>query len=320
MQFFDQAQAAFIEAVCNNDAGATMFFQRQLEQILAKTYEVQYADLPWRNLFPVSTEVNPGADTITYHVMDRVGVAKIIGAYAKDLPRADAFSKEVKSSVKGIGVAFGYNTQELRAAKMLNVPLEQRKANSAARATEELFNSIAFDGDADTGLPGFLSNPNITVTTVPNGAGGNPEWSTKTPDEILFDINALFEGIFTLTLMKERPDTLLLPPAQYSYIVSTPRSANSDTTILQYVVNNSPYIASAANIIPVNQMTGSGAGSTDQMAAYTRSPEKLQAQVPMEQMFLPVQRKGLEFEIPSEARTGGVVIYYPLSVALANSI
>lgn len=319
MLLIDSAIQFYLDQAFSDGAG--MWFQRQLEQVLAKTFEVKYAELPWRTLFPVSNEMNPAADTITYHVLDRVGVAKIIGAYAKDLPRADAFAQEVKSPVKTLGISFGYNTDEIRKARWLNTPLEQRKANAARRGTEESFNSIAFDGDADTGLPGFLSNPNITVTTVPNGAtSGTSFWSGKTPDEILFDINALFEGIFSLTLMIERPNTLLLPPAQYSFIASTPRSANSDTTILQYVVNNSPYIASAANIIPVNQMTGSGAGSTDQMCAYDRSPEKLQAHVPMEQQFLPVQQKGLEFEIPSEARTGGVVIYYPLSVALANGI
>ena len=314
----DSAAISYLDSAFGD--GTSIWFQRQLEQVLAKVYNVRYANLPHRELFPVSNEVNPAAETITYHVFDKVGVAKILAAYAQDLPLADVFAKEVKSPIKGIGSSFSTNTDEIRKGVWQKTALEPMKALASRRAVEELFNLIAFNGDADTGLPGFLTNPNITTTTVPNGAGGDPEWNTKTPDEILFDVNSLFDGIFTLTKMVERPNTLLLPPAQYSFISATPRSSTSDTTILQYIINNSPYISSAADIIPVNQMTGSGAGNTDQMAAYDKSPEKLQNHIPMEQMFHPPQRKGLSFVTPSEARAGGVIIYYPLSVALAQGI
>lgn len=318
MLLIDSGLQSYMDVACGDGAG--MWFNRQLEQVLAKTYEVKYANLPHRELFPVSHEMNPAADTITYHVMDRVGVAKLIGAYAQDLPRADAFAKEVKSPVKTSGISFGYTTDEIRKGKWLNVPLEQRKANAANRGNEELVNSIAFNGDADTGLPGFLSNPNITTSTVPDGVSTSPLWVNKTPDEILADVNNLFGGIFTLTLMVERPNTLLLPPAQWSYISSTARSANSDTTILQYIVNNSPYINSANDIKPVNQLTGAGAASADIMVAYDKSNEKLEEHIPMELQYLPVQQKGLEFIVPGESRTGGVVIYYPLSVAVGSGI
>ena len=300
--------------------GTSLVFQRQLTQVLARTYDVKYADLPFRSLFPVSTEVSEGANTIEYHVYDQVGVAKLIGAYGKDMPRADVHAKLVQSPVRSSGVSFGYTTQEIRAAALGNQPLEQRKANATKRANEELFNRIAFNGDSKSGLPGFLSNPNITITTVPDGAGGDPEWTEKTPDEILSDVNNLFGSIFTLTKMKERPNTLLLPPAQWNYIASTPRSSGDSVSILQWIIQNSPFIASAANIIPVNQMTGSGVGDTDQMCAYDMNPDAVQAHIPMEQKFYAVQIDGLDYTVTSEARTGGVIIYYPLSVATASGI
>lgn len=300
--------------------GTSLFFQRSLTQVLAKSYDVLYADLQARSLFPVSNEVNEGATTLKYRVYDRVGLAKFIGGYAKDLPRADAFGKEVTSPLKVSGVSFGYNTEEIRNAQFAGQPLEQRKANAARRATEELFDDTAWFGDADTGLPGFLTNPNITTTTVVDGAGGDSEWSTKTPDEILDDVNDLFGDIFESTLMKEKPNTLLLPVSQWSFISSTRLATGTDTTILQYIVNNSPYIASADDIKPVNELNGAGTAGADIMVAYDKNPDKLQFHIPMEQKFLPVQMKGLEFIIPSEAKTGGVVIYYPASVSIGEGI
>ena len=74
---------------------------------------------------------------------------------------------------------------------------------------------------------------------------------------ILFDINDLFADIFETTKMVEQGNTLLVPPSQWSFIMSTPRSTNSDTTIAQYIVNNSPYINSMEDIIAVNECQAS---------------------------------------------------------------
>ena len=38
------------------------------------------------------------------------------------------------------------------------------------------------------------------------------------------------------------PNTVLLPVAQYTLIASTPRSTASDTTILEYFIQNNPFI------------------------------------------------------------------------------
>lgn len=302
------------------DAVNAMFFQRELELIKARSYDVKYADLIARNLFPVSNEGGFAITSITYQVYDQVGAAKLINAYAKDLPRADVGGKEVTIPVKESGISYGYTVKEIAAARMTGKPLDQRRANAARRANEELINDIAFNGRADAGLPGFLSNPNIPAITVVNGAGGTPEWTTKTPDEILFDINDLFGDVFENTKMKERADTLLIPPAQWNYIASTPRASNSDTSILSYVVKNSPFLKSVDDVIPVNELVGAGTAGVDIMVAYTRNPEKLQLEIPGELQFLAPQEQGLELVVPGWSSIGGVNVYYPLSAAIGEDI
>jgi len=120
--------------------------------------------------------------------------------------------------------------------------------------------------------------------------------------------------------MVERPNTLLVPPNQWSFISSTPRSANSDTTILQYLVQNSPYLNSESDIIPVNEMVGAGTAGVDVMVAYDRNPDKLQLEIPVELEYLPVQQKNLEFIIPGRSRVGGLNVYYPLSLSIGEGI
>jgi len=302
-----------------DDVGS-MFFQRELELVKTSSYDTLYADLIARNLFPVSNEGGLAIQTITYRSYDKVGAAKLINGYAKDLPRADVGGKEITIPVKEIGNSYGYTIREIAASQMTGRSLDTARAGAARRAHEEIINDVAFNGRADAGMPGFLSNPNIPTITVVNGAGGTPQFNTKTPDEILFDINDLFADVFQNTKMKERADTLLLPPNQWSYISSTPRSGNSDKTILKWIIENSPFLTSEDSVIPVNELVGAGTAGVDIMVAYTRRPDKLQLEIPYEFTSLAPQESGLEIEIPCHSTLGGVNVYYPMSAAIAEDI
>lgn len=303
------------------DADGAFFFQRQLEHVKAKSYDVRRAELKARTIFPVSNDGGHGITSITYRTYDQSGAAKIINAYADDLPRADVAGKETVIPVRSVGISYGYNLDEIQSSQLTGQGLDQRRANAATRSVEQVVNDVAFFGDATSGLPGLFSNPNIPTGAVANPGSGTA-WVNKTPDEILFDVNDLFADIFETTKMVEQGNTLLLPPSQWSYISSTARSANSDTTILQYLVQNCPYLSSEADVIPLNECVAANNPelSTDAMVAYDRNPDKLQLEIPVELEMLPIQQKNLEFVVPGRSRLAGLNIYYPLSLAIATGI
>ena len=117
----------------NDDVG--IFLARELETILSRSYEVEYADIKYASLLPISSEVGPGADSFTYRVFDKQGSMKVIQDKAQDLPRADVLRKEVTHPVRSLGASFAYTIQETRAAAMVpNMNLEQRRANAVRRA------------------------------------------------------------------------------------------------------------------------------------------------------------------------------------------
>ena len=187
------------------DADGAFFFQRQLEHIKSKSYDVRYADLKARELFPVSNEGGAGITSITYRTYDQVGAAKIINAYADDLPRADVKGKETSIPVRSVGISYGYDLDEIQSSQMVGASLDQRRANAARRAVEQVVNDVAFYGDTTSGLPGLFSNPNIpTGAVVASGTGSTTQWANKTPDQILFDVNDLFTDIFDTTKMVEK--------------------------------------------------------------------------------------------------------------------
>lgn len=304
----------------NLDAASSIFFRRELEFVKAKSYDVEYQDLMARQLFPVSGEAGAHAQLITFTSYDRVGMAQIISSYAKDLPRADISGVQETSPVRAIGLSFGYTVDEIMTAEAVGKPLEQRRVNAVQRGSEETIDHIAWYGDAATGLPGFLTNPNIPTGAVAPGAGGGTTWASKTPAEILQDVNNLFGTVYEQTLKKERPTRLLVPILQWNYIMSTARSEVTDTTIASFLVQNSPWLSSLDDIMAIAELNGAGTGGADMMVIYTPDPDKLTMEVPLELQFLPAQEQGLWIETPAWAKTGGVIIYKPLSVRFAYGI
>ena len=302
----------------NLDAGESIFFARELEFVKTQTYDIKYPDLKARVLFPLDFSTNAGAESITYEQYDQVGMAKIISNYADDLPRADVKGKEFTAKVRTIADSFGYNYDEVQAASMAGKPLTQRKANAAKRAAMVLENKIAFFGDVVHGLSGFLTNPNIQeVLIAADGAGASKTFASKTPAQIVRDMSALFTAVHTISKGQEYADTLLMPLNQYNYIASTQFSAASDVTIMEWFLKANPH---CKEIVWVNEMSGSGALGSDKMVAYRRDPNALTLECPSDFKQLPVQEKNLEYTVPCHQRTGGVLIYYPLSVAFADGI
>ena len=290
----------------NDDVG--LFLSRELETILSRSFETEYADIKYSQVLPISTEVASGSDSYTYRIFDAQGSMKMIADKGSDLPRADVLRKEVTLPVRSLGASFAYTIQETRAAAQVpGMNLEQRRANAVRRAYEEKVQDVAFFGDAPSGMTGLFNSSNVDKI-VPN------KWfDTATTDEMLEILNEAATRIVNGSNQKETPNTLLVPyDSVYRIISTTARSTTSDTTVMEFFLRTNPFIRS---IEPINELSASKSVlSKDTIIAYDRSPEKLQLHIPQTLEFLPPVRTGLEFTVASHARIGGTAVYYPKSV------
>lgn len=296
------------------------FLLAQLTHLEAKMYEKKYKEITYNLIIPISNEAGEWAESVTYFYMDGAAVAEFVGTKSLNVPIAEIGTEKVTVPVELGATGYEYSDEEIRQAIQLQRPLPQLKSNTARRAYEELAQRTGMVGDSTHNLPGFINNTNVTAATVVNGAGGTPEWTTKTPGEIIFDVNDFMGDIFVDTLQVERPDTLLLPTAQWNYISGTPRSDQSDTTILKWLVSNSPYLKSEADVMPTPELIAAGAGAADRMMCYTKDVDKVVMHIPMVLRFTEPQRKGRGFEVPGEFKLGGVEFRYPGSARYADGI
>ena len=306
---------------------ASVFFARELDYVKSQSYDVEYPELTALSLFPQTSEADPGAETITYYTYDRTGLAKIIDNYSTDLPRADVTGKPSYAKIKSIGDSYGYSAQEMRASRLAGKSLDARKGESARYQIDNLTNKIAWRGDEESGLLGVLSTQqNIPLYTIGAGATSNQTtWLLKTADEVLDDINGMSKQVAKVTKNVERPDTLCVPSDVYMHI-STKRIPDTSTTILSFLLEHAPYIKDVISTAELNSDSvdtnpyAQANGGQGVAFLFKKDKKKLSLENPMPFYQYPLQVKGLETIIPCEARTAGVIVYYPLAALIAVGV
>ncbi|KRB26320.1 DUF2184 domain-containing protein [Mesorhizobium sp. Root172] len=305
---------------------AMSFLIRQASLIEPTVYAIRYQDIQYPSLVPVDTSAPEWIQSVTYFSMDSVGQAQWFNGNAHDVPKVELTREKFETTVSMAAIGYGYNLEELGTAQLLGMNLSNDKASAARRVAEEKIDSVAFVGDAGKGFLGLVNSTTPTATTAPaDGTGSATTFASKTPDQILRDINGQLTGIFTGTLGAEIADTILLP---YSVLldISTRRiDAVNQTTILEWAMKNNIYTLVTGQPLTIRGMFGyldtSGAGGTKRMVAYRRSPEVLKFHMPMSFRFLPAWQTGpIKFDVPGIFRLGGVDIRRPKSIRYLDGI
>jgi hypothetical protein len=144
---------------------------------------------------------------------------------------------------------------------------------------------LVYTGFAGLKFYGILNDPNIYASAVAAGASTKTTWKDKTPDEILNDVNTVLVAAwaraeYDLTGM---PNHILIPPAQYAYIVSQKVSSAGNVSILQFLLDNN--IAKnqgiELGIYPSRWCVGAGTASTDRMFAYVNDEDRVNFDLPV---------------------------------------
>ncbi len=311
--------AAALQMSQRFDADESAVLARELESIEKVVTQVRYPDLKSLLFVPLISGIDPGAETYTWRLQDKVGSAKIMANRGDDLPRVDISMSENYTPIRTIGNKFDYTTQELRAfnlarARGSSIALDQERAKAARLMIDRQIDSMVASGvSAVSGLTGFLNNTNVNI--IAPAVGG---WATATPGQMLQDLQKLEKAVYTQSKEMMPADTILLPLNQYALAAQTPLGVNNDKTVLQFFLANA---LSVKNVEPWYLLTNAGAGgSVDRAVAYRRDVMVCGAVVPLLFEQQPPQARDLGFDIPCEARCGGTVVRFPLGMAYMDSL
>jgi len=228
------------------------------------------------------------------------------------------------------GAEVKYTVPELVKAQALGMPIDVQKVEAMNMKRNMDLDNIVYFGDSTLGFTGLVNSSSAvgSVQNVANGASTTPQWTTKTPSEILKDVNEILTTAWSTAGWKVMPNRLLLPPAQYGYLAATIVSSAGNQSLLTYLLENNISTKSGTKleILPLKWLIGAGVGGTpgtlgtvDRMVAYNK--DKKYVQYPMTELQrTPLEYRSL-FQITTYwARFGQLEFRYGTTLAYRDGI
>lgn len=318
------------------DANETIFLQRELETIDPVNYMNLFAGLLARRYIPLVENVSPLDNAYTYKMFEVVGVARVGSptGQANNDPVVSVKMVDKSSGIKQIPVTCKWTIREIKQAAKQGIPLDNITIQAAMTAVAREQDTLAAFGLAGTTIVGLLNNPLVQIDTAgtKSGTGAGTAWKRTVPvdpNEIILDLNTLVAN--TRNALKQASQspggnelpafakfTILVDSLNYSYIATTPRSSNSDTTILQYVLKNNPWIESIEEWWQCDLANAGGTGG--RMVCYPRDSMCLGLVLPVDYESQSPQEQGHEIIVPGNGSCGGTVIRYPVAVRYMDGI
>lgn len=183
-------------------------------------------------------------------------------------------------------------------SNILKVPfIDQQKMQSIGRSLDSILDDgirlnynktidyMVYNGVEEEDVYGLVNNPTVTITTVAKGKAGKTDWSTKTADEILDDINTVLTEAWTNSEydLGGMPNHILVSPQQYTYIATRKVSEAGNVSILTYLLENNIAKNQGVDlvIVPSRWCVGAGLSSTNRMVAYVNDESKTLIDIPV---------------------------------------
>lgn len=317
------------------------FLVGELER-LDQTIHMPLASVSWGRDIDVREDVSL-ADEMSSFTLTTFGSAGGLGT-GQGIGNGKAWIAKSTNQVTGVGVDSGkypqpltpwgveikYSLLELESAAKMGRPIDDQKIEGMRLKHQMDIDEQVYFGDTTLNQKGLINSPLVTnVSNVPAGAGGTTPWNTKTPDEILADVNAILTTTWGNSAWAEMPNRLLLPPGQFGYIATAKVSSAGNVSILKYILENNVLTASGQGqltIAPVKWLQGAGAGGTigvpgtgDRMVAYTKEKKYVRFPlVPLQRT--PVQYLSIYHAFTYYCRLGVVEVVYPETLGYRDGI
>jgi hypothetical protein len=288
-------------------------------------YQRKYPSFDYASIIPVVTEGSPWGRGVLFRSSDFAGKAEFLSGKAFDMPYADVTRDQFLKGFEMAGIGYEWSREELEVAALEGRTLGDEKATAARGIAEQLLWNVGMTGTTEKNWTGLINDPNVPVATAAaTGTGSSPLWSTKTPDQILVDINGAISGVHVTTQETELADTVLLPFSRFNALSTTRIGNDANMTIMKFLMENNSYTAETGRPLTIRSLralNAAGSGGTARMVVYRKDPEVLRFHLPMPHQFLPPFQKGsMTWEVAGIMRTGGTEIRLPKAVSYIDGI
>jgi len=280
---------------------AGLFMARQLEHIFARVLETPYPEHNGVKYFPINTEVAPGARTYTIRRFSDTGEA-VIWRGGGSIPRVGMAQQEESRPVRHIVSSFAYDIFDQMSAQFANIGLVAGLLKACRKAIAEKWNRLIWYGSATSDIYGVLTYPYLAKKSVATSFDGSAD-----PDDVIAELNAMANYAAETSNGVFRSNACMTTPEVRNYLFDTPRSANTDTSIGKWwLENNSAGIKEIKVAWELKEGGSIPAGSHGFLFYKEGDEDAIRNVTPQTFTTLPMQRVGLEDVTIAYQSTGGI--------------
>ena len=173
---------------------------------------------------------------------------------------------------------------------------------------------------------GLCNNPNIARSAAnPHTPGGlDTQWSVKSADEILADINQAISALWRDNDCSSDalPNHILIPVEQFGALVTRKVSDDSERSILTYVLENNLSVQQGGDltISPCKWCSGIGSSDTDRMVVYMNRVDRICFNLTQPLRRMDTEYSDMRIKIPYFAQFSEVRFPYPSTVRYLDAI
>lgn len=308
---------------------ALAYYVNQLENLDKRLYE-PLTSVSWGRDIKLRAGITMSNESTSFiqsafaaaGTLNSTGNMPWISSETTAIPGVSVNGKKIVLPLRLLAREVSYTSVELERSQLTGQPIDTQKMDALNVLYQMNTDQMVYIGSTDVGATGLLNDANVSIDAVATGLSGSKLWSTKTPDEILADVNALLIAAWKAAAFAVCPSKLLLPPVQFGYLASQKVSSAGNVSILKFLQENCISLqinGKMLDIQPVKWLTGAGAAGVDRMVVYTNEEDRVR--FPM----VPIRREtayyqGIRFTAPYLWAFGQVEMPYTETVRYGDGI
>ena len=304
------------------------FLLKELEKVDEKILE-PLTGTDWPRDMPVITGgglVESVASVDVIYASSGSDEDNLIFEAANDIPVIQADMS--KSVARTFNFAEYMSFSAMENEKMLQVGRDpQTFLNKGIRLhCDKYIDRNVYKGFTKVSSTGLVNSAGITrVSAAPHTSGGtDTQWSAKTADEILNDINSAISAVWTANdcASDALPDHILVPVEQFGALVTRKVSEDSERSILTYVLENNLTNRQGGRLVisPCKWCGGAGSGGTDRMVVYMNQPDRVCFNLTQPLRRMDTEYADMRIRIPYICQFSEVRFLYPTTVRYVDGI
>lgn len=266
------------------------------------------------------------AMSVAYGITGGSGSSPVQAGGANGLPIVQASVDKGIYKAHTFAIALRVMFQDMQRANFIGRSLDQLLQDGVRMAHDKHQDENVYVGLEEYGTTGLINNPNATESTVADGASGNGNWATKTPAEILKDVNTALTATWAQAGydMAAIPNHILIPYEEYTYILNTPVSDLATKSIMDYIMENNIANKNGGDLFigATAWCKGAGTGGTDRMVVYVNHERYVKADelVPLSRIMSAPNVANVCYDTAYMANLSEVEVLYPQTITYWDQI